>query len=374
MDGVNFASQDYLSLSGHPEIKAAAREAIEDYGVHSAGSPALVGNTSVSIALERRIADFLDTEFVSLFPTGWAAGFGVIKGLVRPNDHIVIDALAHTCLQEGAQAATRNIHLFGHNDLAAARDKLTTIRAMDAHNGIMVVTEALFSMNSDTPDIAALQELAHEFDATLVVDVAHDLGAMGPGGQGHLGLQAMVGNVDLVMGSFSKTFASNGGFVAAKHRAVTEYLRFYASPNTFSNALSPIQAAIVLKAFDIVESPEGDRLRQTLMENIQLLRGHLHTAGFEIYGAPSPIVCVKMGTESIARLVSRHLYAQELVANLIEYPAVAKGHARFRLQVMANRTDADILTAVRGIATSHRHACIEQSDSAIPPSAPGGVF
>ncbi|SOJ56737.1 4-hydroxy-2,2'-bipyrrole-5-methanol synthase PigH [Mycobacterium simulans] len=136
MDGVNFASQDYLSLSGHPEIKAAAREAIDEYGVHSAGSPALVGNTSVSIALERRIADFLDTEFVSLFPTGWAAGFGVIKGLVRPDDHIVMDALAHACLQEGAQAATRNIHLFGHNDLAAAREKLAAIRAMDAHNGI----------------------------------------------------------------------------------------------------------------------------------------------------------------------------------------------------------------------------------------------
>ncbi|WP_211281604.1 aminotransferase class I/II-fold pyridoxal phosphate-dependent enzyme [Mycobacterium szulgai] len=362
MDGVNFASQDYLSLSGHPEVKAAASAAIEEYGVHSAGSPALLGNTSVSLALERKIADFLGAEQVSLFPTGWAAGFGVIKGLVRPDDHIVMDALAHACLQEGAQAATRNIHLFAHNDLDSAREQLAAIRATDRANGIMMVTEALFSMDSDTPDIAGLQQLAHEFGATLVVDVAHDLGALGPGGRGQLGLQSMVGKVDLVMGSFSKTFASNGGFVVAKHRSVTEYLRFYASPNTFSNALSPIQAAIVLKAFEIVDSAAGDELRQKLMANIQLLRGHLTDAGFDVYGAPSPIVCVKMGTESIARLVSRQLHAHGVAANLVEFPAVARGQARFRLQVMANHNDDDVLAAVRGIAAAHRHACIEQSN------------
>lgn len=376
MDGVNFASQDYLSLSGHPEVKAAARAAIEEYGVHSAGSPALLGNTSVSIALERKITEFLEAECVSLFPTGWAAGFGVIKGLVRPADHVVMDALAHACLQEGAQAATRNIHLFSHNDLDSAREKLAAIRAADTHNGIMVVTEALFSMDSDIPDIAGLQELAHEFGATLVVDVAHDLGAMGPGGRGNLGAQAMVGKVDLVMGSFSKTFASNGGFVAAKDRSVTEYLRFYASPNTFSNALSPIQSAIVLKAFEMVASPVGDALRQKLMHNIQSLRAHLTDAGFDIYGTPSPIVCVKMGTESVARLVSRQLHARGVAANLVEFPAVAKGQARFRLQVMANHTAGDVMAAVKGIAAAHRHACVEQSDLALPqparaPLAPG---
>lgn len=369
MDGVNFASQDYLSLSGHPEVKAAARAAIEEYGVHSAGSPALLGNTSVSIALERTITEFLEAEQVSLFPTGWAAGFGVIKGLVRPDDHIVMDALAHACLQEGAQAATRNIHLFRHNDLDAAREKLAAIRATDTRNGIMVVTEALFSMDSDTPDIAGLQELAHEFGATLVVDVAHDLGAMGPGGRGQLGAQAMAGKVDLVMGSFSKTFASNGGFVAAKHRSVTEYLRFYASPNTFSNALSPIQPAIVLKAFEIVASAVGEALRQKLMHNIQSLRAHLTDAGFEIYGTPSPIVCVKMGSEAVARLVSRQLHAHGVAANLVEFPAVAKGQARFRLQVMANHTGGDVLAAVGGIASAHRHACIEQSNLALGQSA-----
>ena len=253
MRGVNFASQDYLSLSAHSAIKTTAKETIDRCGVHSAGSPALVGNTSHSVALERKIADFLRMEEVVLYPTGWAAGFGVIKGLVRSADHVVMDMLAHSCLQEGASAATHNVHMFRHLDTEYCRNILTKIRAKDKENGILVVTEGLFSMDSDTPDLAALQKLCHEFNATLVVDVAHDLGSFGEDGRGHIGIQNMLGKVDLVMGSFSKTFASNGGFVACKSRAVKEYLRFYSAPATFSNALSPVQAATILKAFEIVE-------------------------------------------------------------------------------------------------------------------------
>lgn len=350
MRGVNFASQDYLSMASHPDIKATAIEAIQRYGVHSAGSPALVGNMSVSIALERKIAEFLKAEEVILYPTGWAAGFGVIKGLVRSSDHIVMDALAHTCLQEGANAATRNIYLFRHLDIEHCRRHLEKIRAKDTVNGIMVVTEGLFSMDSDTPDIVALQDLCHEFGATLMVDVAHDLGNLGPDGRGHIGLQNMIGKVDLVMGSFSKTFASNGGFVACKSRALKEYLRFYSAPATFSNALSPVQAATVLKAFQIIDSQEGVVLRNKLMTNVRLLRSLLKEAGMDYYGDPSAIVAVKTGTEALARLVSRELPELGLLSNLVEYPAVAKGAARFRMQVMANHTEQNIRDAVRSMA------------------------
>ncbi len=126
-------------------------------------------------------------------------------------------------------------------------------------------------MDSDTPDIIAMQELCNEYGARLVVDVAHDFGALGDG-TGHIGLQNMLGKVDLVMGSFSKTFASNGGFVACRSRALKEYLRFYSPSATFSNALSPMQAAVVTKALDIIQSEEGRQLRQSLMDNVHLLR------------------------------------------------------------------------------------------------------
>jgi glycine C-acetyltransferase len=359
MRGVNFASQDYLSLSSHPDITATAKAVIARYGVHSAGSPALLGNTSHSIALERKIADFLRMEDALLFPTGWAAGFGVIKGLVRSADHVVMDMLAHACLQEGANAATPNTYHFRHLDVDYCRRVLAKIRAKDTENGILVVTEGLFSMDSDTPDIAAMQTLCDEFNATLVVDVAHDLGCLGDDGRGHLGLQHMLGKVDLVMGSFSKTFASNGGFVACRNRAVKEYLRFFSAPATFSNALSPVQAAVVLKAFEIVESEEGRGLRASLMANIVHLRRQLREAGLEYYGDPSAIVCVKMGSEALARLVSRQLSELGLVANLVEFPAVPKGAARIRMQVMANHSRQNITDAVERLALAFQGASRE---------------
>ena len=366
MRGVNFASQDYLSLSAHSGIKATAKEVIERCGVHSAGSPALVGNTSYSVKLERKIAEFLRMEEVVLYPTGWAAGFGVIKGLVRSADHVVMDMLAHSCLQEGASAATNNIYQFRHLDNDYCRKLLTKIRAKDKENGILVVTEGLFSMDSDTPDLVGLQELCHEFNATLVVDVAHDLGCLGADGRGHIGMQNMLGKIDIVMGSFSKTFASNGGFVACKNRAVKEYLRFYSAPATFSNALSPVQAATVLKAFEIVESDEGRAQRDALMANILSLRHHLRGAGLDYYGDPSAIVCVKMGSEGLARLVSRRLPELGLVANLVEFPAVPKGAARIRMQVMANHSEQNIVKAVEILKTARQQAEAEFEDHKRP--------
>ena len=347
--GVNFASEDYLNLASHPAIRQAAHEVIDQFGVHSAGPATLMGASAHSVRLERKIADFLDMEEALLFPTGWAAAYGAIKGLVRPSDHVVMDALAHPSLKEGAAAAARNIFLFRHNSVEDCRRWLQQIRAADAQNGIMVVTESLFSMDSDTPDLAALQALCDEFNATFLVDVAHDLGALGPEGRGAIAAQGLLGQVDLVVGSFSKSFASNGGFVACRSREAKEYLRFFSSPCAFSSTLSPIQAATVMKAFEIVESPEGQALRDQLMGNVQNLRRQLVEAGFEVLGEPSGVVCVKIGAEGLARLVARRLPEAGLIANLAEFPAVRKDHARLRLQVMAGHTDDNIRDAVGAV-------------------------
>jgi 7-keto-8-aminopelargonate synthetase-like enzyme len=192
-----------------------------------------------------------------------------------------------------------------------------------------------------------------------VVDVAHDLGCLGEGGRGCIGIQNMLGKVDVVMGSFSKTFGSNGGFVACKSRAVREYLRYYSAPATFSNALSPAQAATILKAFDIVESIEGRVLRLALMANVLSLRHQLREAGLDYYGDPSAIVCVKMGTEGLARLVSKRLPQMGLIANLVEFPAVPKGAARIRMQVMANHSVENIADAVEILKTARQQVQFE---------------
>ena len=158
-------------------------------------------------------------------------------------------------------AATHNVHRVRHLSTDAFVRQLRRIRATDTENAILVVTEGIFSMNGDSPDLAALQTACREYDATLLVDAAHDLGAVGPGGTGAVGLQGLLGKVDLVIGSFSKVFAANGGFAATSSAAISEYLRAGAPSRTFSNAISPHQCAAVLKAVEIVRSAEGDLLR-----------------------------------------------------------------------------------------------------------------
>jgi 7-keto-8-aminopelargonate synthetase-like enzyme len=340
--GLNFSSQDYLGLSSDPQIKEVAKAVIDEYGVHSAGSSALSGNTKYSLKLEEAISEFLNLRHTVLYPTGWAAGYGVIKALVGPADHVVMDGLSHACLQEGANSATRNVHLHGHLSLQSVRRHLNRIRSRDANAGILVVTESLFSMDSDVPDLAAMQELCREFDATLLVDVAHDLGAIGEKGRGFIGAQNMLGKIDIVMGSFSKTFASNGGFVSCNSPAVRQYLKFYGCSATFSNALSPVQAATVTKAFEIVQSDRGRDLRWLLMKRVLQLRKKLADLELHVIGEPSAIVPVVVGDEALARMISRRLPDMAVVANLVEYPAVAKGNARFRFQVMPSHTAENV--------------------------------
>jgi len=357
--GVNFASQDYLSLSSHPEVKKAATRAIEEYGVHSAGSAALLGNTKHSLELERVISDFLHGRETVLYPTGWSAGYAAVQGFVRPNDHVVMDVLAHSCLQEGARAATQNIHFHGHLNLRALERRLQKIRSVDTTNGILVVTESLFSMHADTPDMRELRAACDQYNAVLLVDCAHDLGCIGEEGLGHLGLQNMLDDVDIVVGSFSKTFAANGGFIAVKSKAAAEYLKYYSATQTFSNAMSPVQAAAVCAAFRIVRSDEGLKRRQALMNNILYLRSEAARLGLEVLGDPCAIVPIRVGAEGLARIASRKLSQFGAIANLVEYPAVPQGGARFRVQVMADHSSAEIDVLVAAMLKAMRSADLE---------------
>ena len=294
-----------------------------------------------------------------LYPSGWSAGFAAVQGVVRPTDHVVMDVLAHSCLQEGARAATQNIHFHGHLNIEGLARRLQRIRATDKENGILVVTESLFSMHSDTPDIAALRAVCDEYNALLLVDCAHDFGCIGEDGLGHLGLQNMMDNVDIIIGSFSKTFAANGGFIAVKSRSVAEYLKYFSATQTFSNALSPVQAAVVLKAFEIVGSDEGKRRRRSLMNNILYMRREMAKVGLEALGDPSAIVPVRVGAEGLARLAARELASLGAIANLVEYPAVPQGGARFRVQVMADHSQQDVDTLIRLMQQAMRSADLE---------------
>jgi 7-keto-8-aminopelargonate synthetase-like enzyme len=352
---INFGSQDYLGLARDPRVLKEAKATIDDYGVHSAGSPALAGRTKHALALEHRLASFLRHESAVLFATGWAAGFGAIVGLARSNDTIVIDRFAHNCLAEGARHASQNILHFAHNDITSLNESLDKARQNDGSSGLFVIAESLYSMDSDSPNLNEMLRLVRQYDAILILDIAHDFGAMGKHGLGLLETIAADDWPDLILGSFSKTFASNGGFVAASTN-VTEYLRYHSPSMAFSNGISPVQATIVSRALDIVVSSEGCDLRSQLACNVDRLRHQMLFRGLTPAGLPSPIVPVFVGDEKLARLTARHLESNGLLVNLVEFPAVKKGTARFRFQVMSTHGSDAIDKAAQITADGRQEA------------------
>ena len=343
--GLDFASQDCLGLSTHPEIVAAAGDILRRFGVRSVCAAPEAGDPGLAVALERRIADFLQMEAALLCPTGRAAVRTVIRGLVRPADHVVIDAAIRGGLREDAEEATDNIQPFRHLDADHCRDRLQAIRAQDARNGILVVTESLSPLDSGTPDLAALRAACDAHGATLLVDVAQDLGCLGEDGRGHLGLQDMLGRADLVTGSFSRSFASNGGFVAARTRAVTACLRV---GEAALQALSPIQIAVILKAFAVIDAAEGRERRARLMRNVLNLRTALRDRAMSVCGEPCTSVSVEIGFGERARRVAHHLSDLGLLADL----AALEDTGRLRLHVTAGHSDAEIARAASCVAAA----------------------
>lgn len=340
--GVNGASQDYLGLSNEERVVQGAVSALNQYGAHSAGSAPMGGRTELANSVEAKLMRATGLQHICLFPTGWAAGYGIIKGMVRPFDHVVIDALGHNCLQHGAFASTQNVHQFIHNDLASLEKRLDRIRRREPRAAILIVTEALFSMDSDGPNFQALLALKKKYECMLLLDVAHDFGCLGPSGTGLLAETASYIDVDYVIGSFSKTFASIGGFMASNDLSGVRAVQGFSGSYTFSNYLIPAQLGAINAALDIVFSAEGDDLRAKLIRNTERLRSLLLSEGIQTMGLPSAMTIVLAGSEARARLAYRSILQSGIVLNCIEFPAVRRGEARFRVQLSPKHTAEEI--------------------------------
>lgn len=353
--GFNFASQDYLGLTFDERIRRACATTALATGPHSAGSEVNGGNLGVARELERELLRFLGVESVALFPTGWSAGYAAIRGLLRADDHAVVDELAHNCLQEGILASGAARHAFGHNDEDSLERTLSVIRATDSANAILVITEGLFSMDSDGPDLQRVVELTRRYGAYLLVDVAHDLGVLGPRGTGRLGEAGVLADADFLVGSFSKSFATTGGFVTSRYRECLLQIQAFGQANTFSNSLGPVNATAALEAMKILRSREGDALRDRTMLASHRLRDALSNEGFTVLGQPSALVPVLAGDEWFGRMLCRELGRSGILANFIEFPAVAIGRSRLRLQVSPAH-DALDMNAIAGTVARCRDA------------------
>jgi 7-keto-8-aminopelargonate synthetase-like enzyme len=348
--GINLASQDYLGLARDTTIAEAAASATLRHGTHSAGSEPMGGGFGEARALESELAEFVEHRHVVLFPTGWGAGYGAIKGLLRPYDHVLIDTLAHDCLRHGARASGAEMSFFAHNDLASLEKRLKKVRLAHPAQAILVVTESLFSMDADHPDFGVLIDICRTFDAFVMIDVAHDLGVLGPGGKGVLAEAGRLQDADLLIGSFSKAFATIGGFVASRSRAVSYYVRAYSGTYTFSNFLSPAQVAIAREALRIIRSPRGAELRDTACRRAALLRDELQALALPVIGRLSSLVLVPIGAERVARLAYRRCLERGVILNCVEFPACRRGEARFRLQVSPRHTPQQLKAAAAIIA------------------------
>lgn len=344
-DGINLASQDYLGLASDPRVHEAAIRAIRDLGVHSSGSAPLGGGLRSAQKLEESLKEVAGLKHALLFPTGWGAGYGAIRGVVREHDHVVLDALAHDCLKQGASASTRHLSVFPHNSPEGLRRRLRKIRGNFPDSAILVAFESLYSMDSDSPPVGELLAVCREFDAASLVDVAHDFGLLGPGGRGVTELTASYQDADVVVGSFSKVFATLGGFMLTNELAWKRAVQGFSGSYTFSNYLSPIQIACAGKAVEIVFGPEGDPLREGVLGKCRMLRRVLADGEVGTQGADSAMVIVPVGSEIVARRAYKSLLERGVITNCVEFPAVRKGRAIFRLQLTPRHDEQDLRSA-----------------------------
>jgi 7-keto-8-aminopelargonate synthetase-like enzyme len=353
---LNFSSQDYLGLSQNEEVKNAAKTAIDEFGIHVASSPIYSGRNKLTEKLENRLAELLGVDQALLFPIGWGACFGAISALVQHSDHLIMDALSHNSLQVGSVNSTHNIHKFRHNDMEHLESLLKRIRQDDPGTGIFIVMEGLYSMNSDIPDLRKILDLSRQFEAIIFLDIAHDFGAMGARGLGIL--ETIEGEIPdnlVLIGAFSKSFASNGGFVAGP-ASIRKRIIVFAPTYTFTNGISPMQCSVALKCTDIIFSEQGDKLRKQLMENIIFALGEFRKHGFHVNGDPSPIVPVLIGNEDLARIIGRENIKNGLLANIAEFPAVPRRKAIFRFQMMSNHKHSEIEEGVKILSESRKAA------------------
>jgi len=342
MRKLNFCTYSYLGLVGHPCIDEAAKAAIDRYGTGTHGVRLLGGNLELHEALESRIAACFEREAAITFSSGYVTNVSAIAALVGKGDHVLSDKRNHASIVDGCRLSEADVTRFRHNDMADLERRLS--RLPDESRKLILV-DAVYSMDGDAAPLQALTALRDRYPNTLLmVDEAHSLGVLGCRGRGieeHFGCS---GQIDVLMGTLSKTIPAQGGYIAGS-RELIAFLRFNARGFVFSAALPPPIAAAALAALDLIES-EGPARRARLMSSVDYFVGRLRDASFDVGNTASAIVPVLLGSESLAFDMARRCNALGLYTMPVAYPAVPKGEERLRLNVTYAHSREDLDTAV----------------------------
>lgn len=325
-------SNNYLGLTGHPKVKEAAIKAVEKYGTGCSGSRYLTGTLDLHIELESRLAKFFNTEAVLLFSTGYQSAQGVIPTLVQRNDYVISDKDNHACIVAATmmtKGLMGDLVRYKHNDMA---DLERQISKLPENSGKLIATDGVFSTGGEIVDLPKLYEIAQKYGARVMVDDAHSVGVIGKGGRGTASEFNLEEKIDLTMGTFSKTFASLGGFVAGKER-VLNYLKHFSPALIFSASPTPASVASALAALDILEA-EPERVIK-LVENANYMRKHLTDKGFNIISGRTAIVPVIIGDDERSFMMWKFLYDNGVFVNVFISPGVPQGRQMMRTSYMA---------------------------------------
>ena len=332
---VNFASNDYLGLSQHPLVTAAAKTAIDQFGAGSGASRLISGTNQLHTLFEEQIAAFKGTERALLFGTGYAAAIGTITSVVGPGDAVILDKLAHACLIDGAKLSGASLRVFPHNNAEKLKHHLTWARQTYPQGKTLVVTESIFSMDGDFGDLATVVDLKTKFQALLLVDEAHATGVIGPHGAGCLAALGLTRQVDVQMGTLSKVLGASGGFICGS-KMLIQFLVNRARSFIYSTALPPSSAAAASAALEIIRGEEGDTLRSRLRGNVRLLVECLTSTPGPVPDPISPIFPLVIGDEERTLRLAAILYTNGFLTPAIRYPTVGRGRARLRIAVSSS--------------------------------------
>ena len=356
---VNFASNDYLGLADDPILRDAAKAAIDQYGVGAGASRLVSGTRPAHTELEEKLARFKGSEAALSFTSGYAAAAGAIGVLVDKQDVLILDKLCHACLVDAARASGAVLRVFPHSHLGKLEDHLRWARREHPEARVIVVTEAVFSMDGDRTPLAGIVELKAQHGALLLLDEAHSVGVIGRHGRGlaaELGLEA---EVDIFLGTLSKALGVSGGYICGK-RSLIELLVNRARPFIYSTAPPPALAAAAAAAVDFLVSEEGERRRLALWQGIRLLASQLPPAPAKDDADEAPASPLRqeggsaifpwiVGSEADAVDYSSWLAKKGFFAPAIRFPTVAKGTARLRLTVTARHRPEQILALGRAL-------------------------
>ncbi len=338
---LNLCSNNYLGFADHPDLKKAAKAAIDRYGVGPGAVRSISGTQDIHIELEKKLADFKEAPGCIVLQGGFVANLSVIPAITAAGDVILSDELNHASIIDGCRLSKAKVVRYAHNDVGDLKLKLADVRK-EARR-ILIITDGVFSMDGDIAPLPAIVDAADEYGAMVMVDDAHGEGVLGKSGRGIVNHFNLEGRVDIEVGTLSKAFGVMGGFITGP-TVLIDYLKQRARPFLFSTGLTPADAAASIAAIDVLL--ESDELVKKLWANAEYFREALQALGFDTGKTETPITPVILGEESVASEFSAILLEKGILAQAIKFPTVARGKARIRCMLSAAHRKEDLDFAI----------------------------